>query len=67
MGYDMMKYKGYKASISYDEEDRIFVGEVLNIIDSLNFHGNSIDELEKSFHNCIDNYLDRCASIDKES
>ncbi|MBR4587985.1 MAG: type II toxin-antitoxin system HicB family antitoxin [Lachnospiraceae bacterium] len=66
MKNDMMKYKGYKASISYDEMDRIFVGEVFGISDSLNFHGSSIDELEQSFHNCIDNYIDYCASIGKE-
>ena len=33
MKNDMMKYKGYKASISYDEMDRIFVGEVFGISD----------------------------------
>ncbi len=61
----MMKYKGYRATISYDEEDNIFVGEVFGISDSLNFHGTSVDELEKMFHQCIDNYLEACAQIGK--
>ncbi len=28
-----MKYKGYEAIIEYDEEDRLFVGRVINIKD----------------------------------
>lgn len=65
MKSDMMKYKGYKASIAYDEEDKIFVGEVFGIADSLNFHGSSIAELEESFHDCIENYLSICAQTGK--
>ena len=31
----MLEYKGYHASIEYDAEDNIFVGEVFGITDSL--------------------------------
>lgn len=65
MKSDMMKYKGYRATIAYDEHDKIFVGEVFGVSDSLNFHGSSIDELENSFHDCIDNYLEICERIGK--
>lgn len=61
----MMKYNGYRASITYDEDDKIFVGEVYGLTDSLNFHGYSIEELESSFHDCIDNYLELCKKIGK--
>ncbi len=66
MKSDMMKYNGYRASISYDEDDKIFVGEVFGVSDSLNFHGRSIEELEQAFHDCIDNYLSICAQIGKD-
>ena len=66
MKSDLMKYKGYSACIYYDSTDNIFVGEVLGINDSLNFHGASITELKNSFHQCIDNYLDFCKQIGKE-
>lgn len=66
MKSDMMKYKGYRATISYDEEDKIFVGEVFGISDSLNFHGKSVVELENSFHDSIDNYLEICEKIGKK-
>ena len=65
MKSDMMKYKGYKATISYDEDDKIFVGEVFGISDSLNFHGRSIEEREEAFHDSIENYLEICKKIGK--
>ncbi len=66
MKSDMMKYKGYRATIAYDENDKIFVGEVFGITDSLSFSGISISELEESFHNRINNYIDLCAQLGKE-
>lgn len=62
----MMEYKGYHATIQYDAEDKIFVGEVFGIVDSLNFHGSSVDELEEMFHQSIENYLSICAQYGKE-
>lgn len=62
----MIEYKGYHASIEYDAEDNIFVGEVFGIADSLNFHGTSVTELKEMFEQCIDNYLDLCEKIGKE-
>lgn len=43
----MLEYKGYHASVEYDAEDDILVGEVFGITDSLNFHGRSLDEIKK--------------------
>lgn len=62
----MMEYKGYHATIQYDAEDKLFVGEVFGIVDSLNFHGSSVDELEDMFHQSIENYLSICAQCGKE-
>ena len=61
----IIEYNGYRAVISYDQEDDMFVGEVLGIKDSLNFHGNTTQELKDSFHQSIDNYLDLCKEIGK--
>lgn len=62
----LMEYKGYHAKIEFDQEDQIFVGQVLGINDSLFFHGTSVSELSESFHNCVDNYIDYCAEVGKE-
>ena len=61
----MLEYKGYHASIVYDAEDKIFIGEVFGITDSLNFHGTSVEELNEMFAQCIDNYLELCKKIGK--
>jgi len=60
---NIMKYKGYIAHIEYDEEDRIFVGHLAGIKDIVGFHGSTVDELENSFHESVDNYI----SISKET
>lgn len=61
----MLEYKGYHASIEYDAEDNIFVGEVFGITDSLNFHGTSVTELREMFEQSVDNYLELCEKIGK--
>ena len=61
----MLEYKGYHASIEFDSEDNIFIGEVFGIADSLNFHGSTVSELKEMFEQCIDNYLDLCQKTGK--
>ena len=61
----LMEYKDYHAKIEFDDDDQLFVGQVLGINDSLNFHGTSVQELTESFHNCIDNYLSYCEQCGK--
>ena len=62
----MLEYKGYHATIEYDAEDEIFVGEVFGIADILCFHGTSIDELKRMFQQSIENYLVLCQKVGKE-
>lgn len=62
----MMEYKGYHASVEFDPDDNIFVGEVFGIADMLSFHGSSVVELKQTFEQSIDNYLELCATIGKE-
>lgn len=60
-----MEYRGYHAKIEYDADDNIFVGKVVGITDSLNFHATEVNELTQMFHQSIDNYLEQCAKIGK--
>ncbi|WP_314640394.1 type II toxin-antitoxin system HicB family antitoxin [Stomatobaculum longum] len=61
----MMEYKGYHAEIKYSDEDRLFVGQVVGVSDTLAFHGASVSELEQMFHQSIDNYLGLCREFGK--
>ncbi len=46
----------YKARISYDTQDHIFVGEVLDIDDCISFHSKTEDDAMTSFRKCLDSY-----------
>lgn len=61
----MLEYRGYHASVEYDAEDDILIGEVFGISDSLNFHGQSISEIKEMFKQSIDNYLEICEKLGK--
>jgi len=55
-----MKYKNYEAFATYDEDARIFHGEVLHLRDVITFQGESVNELEQAFHDSVDDYLEFC-------
>lgn len=52
-----MQYRGYAARIEFDEDDRIFVGHLAGIKDIVGFHGTTVDELERAFHESVDAYI----------
>ncbi len=52
-----MTYKGYNAEISYSDEDKCFVGHVVNIDSMVSFHGNTDNELRTAFQEMIDFYI----------
>ena len=57
---NVLEYKGYKASIKFDEEDQIIIGRVLDIDDIIIFHGESVTQFEKAFHQSINSYMRDC-------
>lgn len=56
----MLKYKGYTGRVEYDDEAKIFHGEVIDTQDVITFQGTSVAEIEEAFHASIDDYLDFC-------
>ena len=63
---NLLEYNGYHAKIEMSVEDEIFVGSVLGINDSLNFYGNTINELKDAFEVCIDDYIEMCEHYGKK-
>ncbi len=61
-----MKYKGYEAIVSFDDEAGIFHGEVVNIRDVITFQGNSVDELRTAFRESIEDYFAFCTERGEE-
>ncbi len=57
----VLKYKGYTAQIGFDDEAKVFHGEVLHLRDVITFEGTSVEELEEEFKNSVEDYLEWCA------
>jgi predicted HicB family RNase H-like nuclease len=56
-----LKYKDFIGKVDYDSEGKIFTGEVLGLRDVITFQGSTPEELEGSFHESVDFYLEMCA------
>ena len=58
-----MTYRGYTASMTFDTDDKIIVGRVLDLDDIIVFHGESVAEFETAFHTTIDDYVTACEKL----
>jgi predicted HicB family RNase H-like nuclease len=56
----MMTYKGYEATVEYDDDCEIFHGEVINLRNVVTFQGRSVSELKKAFAGSVEDYLAFC-------
>jgi predicted RNase H-like HicB family nuclease len=63
---DRMTYKGYEGVVEYDEEAKVFTGEVIDTRDVITFQGKSVQELERAFRESVDDYLAFCKSRNEE-
>jgi len=61
-----MKYKGYEATVKFDDEAELFHGEVINTRDVVTFQGKSVSELKKAFRDSVEDYLDFCREMNEE-
>ncbi|MBX0335351.1 type II toxin-antitoxin system HicB family antitoxin [Pontibacter sp. HSC-14F20] len=62
-----IKYKDYLGSVGYRAEDKVFFGKIEFINDLVTFEGTSVEKLETAFRESVDDYLDMCREIGKES
>ena len=56
----MMEYKGYRATVTFDDEAEVFHGEVVDTRDVIVFEGTSVAQLKKEFKFSVDDYLKVC-------
>ncbi len=52
--------------MEYDDDAKIFHGEVLDTKDVITFQGKSVSEIEKSFRESINDYLEFCKERGEE-
>ena len=56
----LKEYRGYEGSIEFCEESKVFHGELLGINDMVTFEADQLEDLERAFHEMVDDYLDWC-------
>lgn len=62
----MITYKGYIGTVEYSHEDKVFWGKIHGINDIVTFEADTAIDLEPSFHESVDDYLETCKKIGKE-
>ncbi|MFH2093426.1 MAG: type II toxin-antitoxin system HicB family antitoxin [Pseudomonadota bacterium] len=60
---NILNYKGYTAKIEFDPDDNILFGNIIGVRDTVGFHGESVIELKKAFHEAVDFYLESCEKV----
>ena len=61
-----LQYKGYFTNISFSVIDKVLHGKIEGIDDLVTFESESIDDIEKEFHDAVDDYLAFCEEMGKE-
>ena len=56
-----MTHRGYTAAVSYDPDDHLFYGRVVDLRDVIHFEGTSVETLEAAMRETVDDYLAVCA------
>jgi len=56
----MMNYKGYLGTVEYDDQAKIFHGDIINTRDVITFQGTTVKEIERAFKDSIDDYIAWC-------
>ena len=61
-----MKYKSYTALVEFNEEAKVFRGEVADTKDVITFQSENAKDLETEFHKSVEEYLKFCAEMKRE-
>lgn len=60
-----LEYNGYIGTIEFSAEDKVFYGKLEGINDLVTFEGTSVNELEESFRESVNDYLETCKALGK--
>lgn len=66
MKNDILSYKGFETKVEFDSEDMVLHGKILFIDDLVTFEADSVQEVEQSFHEAVEDYIETCRSMGKE-
>ncbi|MCK4746108.1 MAG: type II toxin-antitoxin system HicB family antitoxin [Bacteroidales bacterium] len=62
---NVIKYKDFIGSVHYSAEDEVFYGKLEGIDDLIMFEGKSVEELQNSFADAVEDYTEICKDTGK--
>lgn len=62
---DALNYKGYRAIVRFDSDERLLTGRLVGINDVVGFHASDAEGIVAAFHEAVDDYLESCELIGK--
>lgn len=66
MGNKIFHYKGYTCMPELDFDSHTICGKILGINDLVTFEAEKPSDVEREFHEAVDDYIKFCAEIGKE-
>lgn len=63
---NILEYKGYHAKIEFISETKTLRGKIDGINDYVDFETANIAEIEKEFHDAVDDYIAFCEEVGKD-
>lgn len=64
---DKLKYKDFIGTVHYSSSDEIFFGKIEGINDLVTFEGETVNKLKRSFKEAVDDYINLCKDVGKET
>ena len=61
-----MEYKEYRGEVTFDDEAKIFHGEVIGLDDVITFQGKNLEEVDQAFRDSVDTYVTWCEERGEE-
>ncbi len=65
MKKNYLEYKGFHGTVNYSNEDAVFFGKLAGINGLVTFEGTSVIELQKSFKEAVEDYVEICEAKQK--
>lgn len=62
---NIFEYRGYHTKVEFDSEDLVLRGKIEGINDLVDFECQNAQDVEKEFHEAVDEYLEFCAEVGK--
>lgn len=66
MKNNVLEYKGYHASVSYESETNTLRGVIEGINDFVDFECDDLNDVVREFQNAVDDYLEFCKNVGKD-